>query len=96
MLKALLTLHQPLTPSQIADLRRAASKMTGAKRRAFEAEMALKYCAGNPLTGRKHLWLEPSDGCVRPRRKAHWHPVSRCASGLQWSQTLGRHATRGR
>ena len=27
-----LALHQPLTPSQIADLRLAASKMTGAKR----------------------------------------------------------------
>src|SRR6516162_1342585 len=44
-----LALHQPLTPSQIADLRLAASTMTGAKRRAFEAEMALKYCEGNPL-----------------------------------------------
>jgi hypothetical protein len=49
MLKAPLPLHPPLTPSQIADLRLAASKMTGVKRRAFEAEMALKYCAGNPL-----------------------------------------------
>src|SRR3989441_3040748 len=41
--------HQPLSPSQIADLRLAASQMTGAKRRAFEAEMAVKYCGGNPL-----------------------------------------------
>jgi hypothetical protein len=38
-----------LSPEQIADLRLAASKMTGARRRAFEAEMALKYCQGNPL-----------------------------------------------
>ena len=38
-----------LSRSQIADLRLAASKMTGAKRRAFEAEMTLKYCGGNPL-----------------------------------------------
>ncbi len=38
-----------LSPSQIADLRLAASKMTGPKRRAFEAEMTLKYCGGNPL-----------------------------------------------
>ena len=44
-----LALHQPLTPSQIADLRLAASKMTGVRRRAFEAEMTLKYCEGNPL-----------------------------------------------
>lgn len=37
------------SPSQIADLRLAASKLTGPKRRAFEAEMTVKYCGGNPL-----------------------------------------------
>jgi Rhodopirellula transposase DDE domain len=41
--------HESLRPSQIVDLRLAASKMTGATRRAFQAEMALKYCGGNPL-----------------------------------------------
>jgi len=41
--------HQSLRPSQIADLRLAASKMTGPTRRAFQAEMALKYCGGKPL-----------------------------------------------
>ena len=41
--------RQPLSPSQIADLRLAASLMSGPKRRAFEAEMTLKYCGGNPL-----------------------------------------------
>lgn len=35
------------TPPQIADLRLAASHMTGATRRAFQAEMTLKYCGGN-------------------------------------------------
>ena len=35
--------NQPsLSPSQIADLRLAASKLTGPKRRAFEAEMTVK------------------------------------------------------
>jgi Rhodopirellula transposase DDE domain len=38
---------QSPTPDQIADLRVAASKLTGAKRRAFEAEMTVKYCGGN-------------------------------------------------
>ena len=38
-----------LTPSQIADLRLAASKLTGPERRSFEAEMTLKYCEGNSL-----------------------------------------------
>src|SRR5947209_16088651 len=36
-----------LTPSQIQDLRLAASKMTGAPRRAFQAEMTMKYCRGS-------------------------------------------------
>jgi len=37
------------SPSQIADLRLAASNMTGPTRRAFEAEMTLKSCGGHPL-----------------------------------------------
>jgi Rhodopirellula transposase DDE domain len=41
--------YQPLNASQIADLRLAASQMSGPTRRAFEAEMTLKYCGGNPL-----------------------------------------------
>ena len=44
-----LAFRPSLRPSQITDLRLAASKMTGPKRRAFEAEMTLKYCGGNPL-----------------------------------------------
>ena len=38
--------RQFLGQGQSDDLRLAASKMTGAKRRAFMAEMALKYCGG--------------------------------------------------
>ena len=39
----------PLSASQIADLRLAAAKMTGPTRRAFQAEMTVKHCQGNPL-----------------------------------------------
>lgn len=39
--------HQRLNSDQIADIRLASSLMTGAKRRAFQAEMALKYCKGS-------------------------------------------------
>lgn len=39
--------RQSLSTSQIEDIRLAASKMQGEKRRAFQAEMALKYCGGN-------------------------------------------------
>jgi hypothetical protein len=35
-----------LSQSQIEDLRLAARKLSGAKRRAFQAEMCLKYCEG--------------------------------------------------
>jgi Rhodopirellula transposase DDE domain len=38
-----------LSASPIADLRLAASTMTGPTRRAVEAERTLKYCGGNPL-----------------------------------------------
>ena len=37
----------PLVLSQVEDLRLAASKMTGAKRRAFQAQMTIKYCEGS-------------------------------------------------
>lgn len=36
-----------LSPSQVEDLRLAASKMTGAKRRDFQAQMTIKYCEGS-------------------------------------------------
>lgn len=36
-----------LSESQIEDLRLAATHLTGAKRRAFQAEMTLKYCQGS-------------------------------------------------
>src|SRR5512145_2861878 len=49
MPKAMWTSQPSLTPSQIADIRLAASTLTGPKRRAFEAEMAGKYCGGHPL-----------------------------------------------
>ena len=49
MLHATLKSRPSLTPSQIADLRLAASKLSGPARRSFEAEMTLKYCEGTPL-----------------------------------------------
>lgn len=39
--------NQTLSQDQIDDLRFAATKMTGANRRSFMAEMALKYCNGS-------------------------------------------------
>ena len=40
--------EQQISPQQIADVRLAAAQMSGAKRRAFQAEMTEQYCAGNP------------------------------------------------
>jgi hypothetical protein len=39
---------QQISLQQLADLRLAAAQMSGANRRAFQAEMAEQYCAGNP------------------------------------------------
>lgn len=39
--------REKLNRSQIDDLRLAASKLSGAKRRCFQAEMSLKYCNGS-------------------------------------------------
>jgi hypothetical protein len=39
--------RQSLSASQVEDIRLAAAKMHGEKRRAFQAEMSLKYCEGN-------------------------------------------------
>lgn len=36
-----------LSAEHVQDLRLAASKLTGAKRRSFQAEMTLKYCGGS-------------------------------------------------
>ncbi|EAM53160.1 hypothetical protein [Crocosphaera watsonii] len=48
----------------VDDLRLAASKMTGAERRSFQAEMCLKYCGGSArqteivfVGGRKNVQL---------------------------------------
>lgn len=40
--------NQPLDASHIQDLKEAASRMRGAERRAFQAEMSIKYCLGVP------------------------------------------------
>ncbi len=38
---------QQLSESQVEDLRLAATYLTGEKRRAFQAELTLKYCSGS-------------------------------------------------
>ena len=43
----LLATRNAINENQIADLRLASSKLSGAKRRSFQAEMSLKYCKGS-------------------------------------------------
>jgi hypothetical protein len=43
----------PLEVAHVEDLKLAASKMLGAARRAFEAEIVRKYCDGNAVWGEK-------------------------------------------
>ncbi|BBO83778.1 hypothetical protein DSCO28_66880 [Desulfosarcina ovata subsp. sediminis] len=40
--------NPPLDASHIEDLKKASLKIKGAERRAFQAEISLKYCMGNP------------------------------------------------
>src|SRR4030095_12374948 len=48
---------QPLlSASQSAALRLAASQLSGPKRRAFAAELALKHCGGNPWLADTLFW----------------------------------------
>ena len=88
---ATLESHQPLRPSQIADLRLAASKMTGPTRRAFQAEMTLKYCGGNPLLAETIFgWGRHTVG-GGSWRKTHRDHVSRAQSAFsgrkRWEDT---------
>jgi hypothetical protein len=46
-----LVTRDELTASQIEDLRLASAQMSGARRRRFQAEMTLKYCAGSARKG---------------------------------------------
>jgi len=48
-----------LSDEQIQDLRLAASQMSGAKRRAFQAELTLKYCAGSARLAKTVLGWSP-------------------------------------
>src|SRR6187397_491844 len=95
MQDARLESHETLRPSQIVDLRLAASKMTGATRRAFQAEMAWKYCGGNPLLAETIFgWGRHTVEVGLAERRTGIRCLG-SAIGLQRSQTLGSHAARG-
>ena len=84
------------SPSQIADLRLAASKMTGPQRRAFEAEMTLKYCGGNPLMAEAVFgWGRQTVALGLAERRTGIMCLGALKSALQWPQTLGRAAAAG-
>ena len=87
--------RQLLSASQIEDIRLAASKMHGAERRAFQAEMSLKYCEGNVrLTETIFGWGRETVtvGLAEKRTGADllWRAI-----GVEWKQTLGGPPSRG-
>jgi hypothetical protein len=53
------------TPQQIADLRLAATQMTGATRRAFQAEMTLKYSGYSAFKFHQVLTRVPAGRLVK-------------------------------
>lgn len=85
----------PLQRSQIEDLRLAASKLLGATRRSFQAEMCLKYCGGSARLaetifswGRNNVELGLAE--KRTGITCKWS-----ASGPRGKQELGRTLSRG-
>jgi hypothetical protein len=46
-----------LTEQHIATIKDAANKLTGAKRRAFQAQVAMDYMNSKPYLAEKNLWL---------------------------------------
>jgi hypothetical protein len=55
---------------QIGDLRLAASKLTGSARRAFQAEMALKYCGGSARRAKRVFgWDRQAVACWLGERR---------------------------
>ena len=79
-----------LSASPIADLRLAASQLSGPQRRAFEAEMALQHCGGPPLLaatrfgwGRQTVAL----GLAERRTGSLWLGAQSAFSGRQrWEE----------
>lgn len=47
--------HLQLSREQLADIHLATTKMHGSERRAFQAEMALKYCNGSARNAETHF-----------------------------------------
>src|SRR5215510_8830384 len=83
--------HQPLRPSQIADVRLAAAKMTGPTRRAWQAEMAWKYCGGHPLLAATIFGWGRQTGAVglaerRPGLRCRG-AQSACSGRKRWADT---------
>src|SRR4030095_158195 len=82
-------------PEQIADVRVAASKMTGATRRAFEAEMTMKYCGGNARQAESVFgWGRHTVEVGLAERRTGDHVPGR-PGRLQWPPTLGRRPSAG-
>src|SRR5919108_5656158 len=87
--------RQSLSQGQIDDLRLAASKMTGAERRAFMAEMALKYCSGSARRAETVFSWGRETVEVGLAEKRTGLICFGAQSALLRSPTLGREATGG-
>jgi hypothetical protein len=74
------------------DLKLAASKMLGAKRRAFQAEMAVKYCAGSPRQAEVLFGWNRDAVELGLHEKRTGYCLSQCAIGHRWRQALGGEA----
>jgi hypothetical protein len=90
---------EKLSQSQIEDLRLAASKLSGAKRRNFQAEMSLKYCEGKARRAERLFgWNRKSVevGLAEHRTKAMSRKESTHYKGRIKISHLGRRGLRSK
>lgn len=90
---------EKLSQSQREDLRLAASKLSGAKRRAFQAEMCLKYCEGKARQAERLFgWNRKSVevGLAEHRSKAIYGKESTHQRGRIKISHLGKRGLRSK
>ncbi|WP_245536670.1 hypothetical protein [Thiothrix nivea] len=83
------TANPILSESQIADLKLAASKMSGSTRRAFQADMSRKYCAGNARQTERCFGWGREGVQLGLGGTAQRHGLRGCAGGVLWPEALG-------
>ncbi len=82
-----------LTQSQIEDMRIAASKMYGACRRSFQAQMCLKYVNGRARKAER-IWGWGRDNVQLGLEEERTHYLFGSTINVEWSEKMGTKISR--